>query len=497
MKFKPGNISARLSRLPMVKALIPLIAGIVFFDSFEADAEVVWGCFLLSLLTAAITIRRNVGSAYIVAAIFFLGGGAVSLGRFTPALPYGEMLFMEIEADETVVPRSSGYGSTPATVRTVETRDGITAVGERIMLWCDSTLTVGAGDRIACIGRIRPFDTGYRSYARLMSRRGFAGTLFLNRDDVTGIMKADGNSLHTFAVERLSRLNLKDDALASVGAMAVGDRRHLTPEMRKAYSRSGASHVLAVSGLHVGIIFMLANTLLRWVTALRHGQSIRAVAVIIPVWLYAAACGFPPSVIRAALMFTVLQAAVASTSTYVGLNTLAAAAFAMLLYDADMLFDISFQLSFVAVAAIMLWAVPLSRLAEGRNRAIRMLWGMTAAGAAATIATAPIISHTFGTVSLVGLAANPLVILCANITVIAAAIWIVMPVPWLAPLFGGILDITASVQNSAVEWLASLPWAAAEVTLPTWAVTVSYTLMTAATLAAWCIEPEKKVTLPR
>lgn len=97
----------------MVKALIPLIAGIVFFDSFEADAEVVWGCFLLSLLTAAITIRRNVGSAYIVAAIFFLGGGAVSLGRFTPALPYGEMLFMEIEADETVVPRSSGYGSTP------------------------------------------------------------------------------------------------------------------------------------------------------------------------------------------------------------------------------------------------------------------------------------------------------------------------------------------------------------------------------------------------
>ena len=126
-----------------------------------------------------------------------------------------------------------------------------------------------------------------------------------------------------------------------------------------------------------------------------------------------------------------------------------------------------------------------------------MLWGMTAAGAAATIATAPIISHTFGTVSLVGLAANPLVILCANITVIAAAIWIVMPVPWLAPLFGGILDITARIQNGAVEWLASLPWAAAEVTLPTWAVTVSYTLMTAATLAAWCIEPEKKVTLPR
>ena len=76
------------------------------------------------------------------------------------------------------------------------------------------------------------------------------------------------------------------------------------------------------------------------------------------IWIYVAAAGFPPSAIRAAVMCTVLQTALASASEYVGLNALAAAGFGMLIWNPSWLGDISFQLSFVAVAAILAWGVP-------------------------------------------------------------------------------------------------------------------------------------------
>lgn len=113
--------------------------------------------------------------------------------------------------------------------------------------------------------------------------------------------------------------------------MTAGDRRSLSPALRAAYSRSGTSHLLAVSGLHVGIVFLLANLLLWWLPLFRHGHILRNIAVILLIWLYAATTGFPPSVVRAALMFSVLQFALASSSEYVGMNTLAGVAFVMLL----------------------------------------------------------------------------------------------------------------------------------------------------------------------
>lgn len=151
--------------------------------------------------------------------------------------------------------------------------------------------------------------------------------------------------------------------------MTAGDRRSLSPALRAAYSRSGTSHLLAVSGLHVGIVFLLANLLLWWLPLFRHGHILRNIAVILLIWLYAATTGFPPSVVRAALMFSVLQFALASSSEYVGMNTLAGVAFVMLLFHPDYLFDISFQLSFIAVAGIIAWGLPSAASCEHAAKA--------------------------------------------------------------------------------------------------------------------------------
>ncbi|MEG0499286.1 MAG: ComEC/Rec2 family competence protein, partial [Alistipes sp.] len=259
------------------------------------------------------------------------------------------------------------------------------------------------------------------------------------------------------AAERLQRLALPEKAQALCAAMAVGDRSGLTPELRRAYARSGTSHLLAVSGLHVGIVFLLVNALLWWLPSLRRGHLWRNAAAIALIWLYALTAGLSPSVIRAALMFSALQLSLASASVYVSGNVLAATAFAMLLFRPAYLFDISFQLSFIAVAAILAWAVPLGSALRSRFRGINALTDLLVVGVVAATATAPLVAHTFGIVSLIGVAANLLVIPLASIVVVGSVVWIVLPLPVFAPLLRFVAGTAATGLNAVAEHAAALP----------------------------------------
>lgn len=169
---------------------------------------------------------------------------------------------------------------------------------------------------------------------------------------------AGTNRLHEAASERIRRLHLPPDAEAVALAMAAGDQTELTPERRAPYARTGTAHVLAVSGLHVGMVFLYVNLLLGALALLHRGHLLRNAAAIAVIWLFAAAAGLSPGTIRAAVMFTALQLALATTSRYAGVNILSAAAFGMLLWRPSYLFHVGFQLSFLSVAAILLWGIP-------------------------------------------------------------------------------------------------------------------------------------------
>lgn len=339
-------------------------------------------------------------------------------------------------------------------------------------------------------------------YGRLMTRRGYVGTLYLNRsslllrDTLHRELSPKHLSLflHERAVARLDRLALAPDEQALCNAMTAGDRRSLSPALRAAYSRSGTSHLLAVSGLHVGIVFLLANLLLWWLPLFRHGHILRNIAVILLIWLYAATTGFPPSVVRAALMFSVLQFALASSSEYVGMNTLAGVAFVMLLFHPDYLFDISFQLSFIAVAGIIAWGLPLCRLLRTRRKSIDMLTATLAIGFSASAATAPLISHTFGQISVVGLTLNPVVILLSYVVVGSCTLWLVIPGTALAPLFSVVAGFAARAQNELIRAAAALPAAALDIRLTTTQCWSVYGLFIFATLLLWSAERKKSVS---
>ena len=491
--MKSEFLLAKLDRMPMLKAVVPFAAGILAADRFALPLWFLAGTFLLSGVSALL-LRSPLCT---LAMLFTAGFGAAQLRDTGRTVPYGVYTAYELSVEG--IPADRGrYASAEATVTAWrDPTDGTwRPAGDWVTLHADTLTPLHPGERLRCRGTVRPLRGGAESYRRLMTRRGFAGTIWLSERTILERLPARNTALHLHAAERMGRLRIPGDAGAVCRAMTAGDRSGITPELRAAYSRSGLSHLLAVSGLHTGIVFALVNLLLWWLPLLRRGHLLRNLLAAACIWIYVAAAGFPPSAVRAAVMFTMLQSALASASEYNGLNALAAAAFGMLLWNPAWLGDISFQLSFAAVAAILAWGVPLCRRLRTRRRALNPITDALAVSLAATLATAPLVSHTFGIVPLAGVVVNPAAILLGSVLVLAGALWMLLPVGWAAPAFECVLSHTAEGLNALARVTADLPCAAAEYALGGGATAAVYLFFALATVAAWSAEPKKSVHLP-
>ncbi len=291
-----------------------------------------------------------------------------------------------------------------------------------------------------------------------------------------GIKPSLGAKLHSWALSRVERLSLSPTPHASVVAMSLGERRYLDFQTIEDYRRSGTAHLLALSGLHIGVVFLVLRALLFIFPLLRYGHIVGDILTIIFIWLFAAMAGFGDSIVRAAAMFSLLQLSRIVSQRYDSLSSLFAAASLMLLFDPLSLYDLGFQLSFVAVAAIIVWAVPLFALVRSRSALLNAVSSSIIMGVIATIATAPIICYSFGYISFL----SPLVTLplLATLTtiIITSIVWILMPMPLLAPLFREILTVATTIQNFIAEWVAQLGWGYFEYRITKIEMAIIYTL---------------------
>lgn len=490
----------------MLRALVPVAAGIL---SAGCIALPLWGAaagFGLCLLAAAVSRRRVMADIYMCLALFLAGWTSAELRYDSPSLPAAGTV-AEIVVDDVT---SRGGGATLADGRLTAFAAGgrTVACGCRIRISAPPSLAMAAGDRMTVVCRVRPFSrsdsTGYRRY---MARRGFAGQADLRPQDVVrreAGCPSLGLRLRAVAVGRIGRLGLPPEAAALAGAVTAGERSGVTQQMRRRYSLAGAAHLLAVSGLHAGLVFMIVNLLLWWLPAVRYGHLWRCAAVAAAVWFYAAVAGFTPSVTRAAAMFTVVQLSSALSVRPVTLNSLALAAFAMLLFDARTLYDAGFMLSFVAVAAIVVWGVPLGRIGSasrrgggvsldsehtgGRllprpaGRVLRWLWRAFAAGLAASVATAPLSAWLFGTVSLWSVVTGPAAVMLGAVLLGSTLVWILLPLPVLAPAAGWVIGTAGRMLGAVVERCAAAGGVSGEVRIGGWTCAAAYLLLVSVTL---------------
>ena len=319
------------------------------------------------------------------------------------------------------------------------------------------------------------------------------GLLVVRMDDGRGMMD-DGRIertqqyfLHqrTLLLKRLQSSGLSDDQYAVVAAMALGDKSALTHELRETYSMTGASHILALSGLHLSIIYALLSMLVvgrRW-------QTISQVVIILSIWAFVFLVGMSASVVRSAVMLTVYALLALGHRKKMSVNTLAFTAIVMLIVTPQALFDVGFQMSFMAVFSILLFVPlfyrPFSAEYLMTHRVVKWVWGMVAISVAAQIGVAPLIAYYFGRFSCYFLLTNFIVIPAATLILYLSLATL------LIPSIGVVLASIVGLLNSTLLYIATIPGATIEGLHPSIMLTASiYGIIFATYYLLWLTIPK-------
>ena len=199
---------------------------------------------------------------------------------------------------------------------------------------------------------------------------------------------------------------INGEAGSIIEAMTIGRKANLSSDTRNAYANAGISHILALSGFHVGIIvlmiqfFFLKNIMpFRW-------QWISNLLIIATLWCYALLTGMSPSLVRATTMFTILLLCQSFSRENIGINSCAFAFFFMLCINPFYLHNIGFQLSFIAVGGICLYAQRITHSCPTHNPLIRFFWSLIFITFICALFTAPLVAYYFGKFTLISLVSN-------------------------------------------------------------------------------------------
>jgi competence protein ComEC len=254
-----------------------------------------------------------------------------------------------------------------------------------------------------------------------------------------------------------SSLNIENKAIAK--ALLLGQKDDLGKDVLRTYSSAGAMHVLAVSGLHVGIIMMILMFVLKPLKRFKKGSLLFLFAVLFGVWFYAFVTGLSPSVLRSSLMFSFIvigNELERETSVY---QSIMVSALLLLLIDPLVLFKVGFQLSYLAVLGIVYLQPRIYQLIYIKNKYVDYLWQVSSVSIAAQIATFPLGLYYFHQFPNFFLVSNLIVIPLAGIILVVGIIYLTFnEVPYLNEFVLSELNGVLSFMNSTVEWVESLPY---------------------------------------
>ena len=342
-------------------------------------------------------------------------------------------------------------------------------------------------------GQLGDFD-----YGRYLLRNGIAGTAFVRQTDWQIRGEADRipwrlrpKAWQHSVYERYKAAGLSGDALATTAALTLGYKDDLDPQLKSHFQKAGAAHILAVSGLHTGIVYGVLFFLLTLFglfpplyEARRH-QALLSGVIIIALIAYALLTGGSPSVVRSVLFIVLLEAAKVWHRQAMSINTLFVTAFLILFFRPLDLFSVSFQLSFAAVAGILLFEPALRRLfplplrSSGFGfRVAEYIRGLLTVSIAAQVFTLPLTLYYFSQTSNLFFVTNLLVIPLAFLLMVSALLLLMTGwFPIAERLFAFTTERLADTMNRSVQWVEHLPHSVTAAAMPPSAMVAMYLLI--------------------
>lgn len=395
---------------PFLRLLIPIISGILFHKFISPTANLFFvgiGALVLMFISFFI-IKRAPYS------LQWLFGGGVVLFLFSLSVQYCQYRRHLVSYDfpqnaSSYIGEVLDYPQQKK--RSVACEVNVTyPTDKKIMLYLQpdsNSQQLQPGDKILLHAFVQPFknlgNPGEFDYGAYMLNKGFTGSAFVRSNDWSHT-SVSNRSIKTEALRVRAKLlqiykthGLADDEQSFLSAITLGYKTDLSDDLKTAFSATGTSHVLAVSGLHVGIVYIVIMFFFSFMGNRGTSFFLKQILILICLWGYVFITGMPVSVIRAAIMLTLFCMGSLFHRKGFTYNTLAIAAFIILIINPFYLFDVGFQLSFACVYAILFFQPKMARLYSPKNKLPTYFWNLLTVSFAAQLGAFPIVLFYFGT----------------------------------------------------------------------------------------------------
>jgi competence protein ComEC len=472
-------------KAPFIRFLLPLTIGIILQWNFQWGPKILWGVFTFSILLLSFSFLLTSYRRYKLAVmngasvfIIFLSLGSLltwyadirhRANSYGNHYKHGDEVVAILQ--EPIVKKSNSYKAL-ATVKAIGRNGEFIATRGDVIIYFQKDADVSSLDYSSEIIFSSPLqevknagNPGGFDYKRYCLFQGITHQAFLKKGGFIVLDKKkqsiSGRILFAIRKKVLSVLQAnipgeKERGLAE--ALLIGYKDDLDKNLVQSYSNTGVVHIIAISGLHLGLIYWLLVQVLKPFRRKRISKWLNPIIIISGLWLFSLVAGGQPSVLRSALMFSCIVLAESlsrKTSIY---NTLAFSAFILLCINPYWLWDVGFQLSYVAVLSIVIFMKPIYNLFFIKNKILDFIWKLNAVSIAAQLLTTPFSIYHFHQFPNFFLLTNFVAVPLSGVIVLGEIfLCAVSFIPFLASLAGKIISWLIWVMNSYIEKIESLP----------------------------------------
>ena len=306
-----------------------------------------------------------------------------------------------------------------------------------------------------------PFNPNQFDYSGYLENQQIYGQIYTSSSELKVITTENTiwskfSNFRTNIIDNLKKSNFNETELAVMIALLLGQQQDIDPETLQEYQLAGAVHILSVSGLHVGFIMLFINFLLKPIPNTSRNTYIKLLIIVLALWSYGILAGLAPSVVRSVTMFSFVavgQHLRRSVNVY---HSLLVSVLLILLWKPSFLFDVGFQLSYLALFFI-LWLQPLiADFWQPKNKITRYIWDILTVSLAAQLGTLPLSIYYFHQFPGLFFVTNVLVLPLLGIIMVVGLVAVIIGCFGTVPKFVIVpLTMMIAIQNKCIGWVAS------------------------------------------
>ncbi|MDB5158912.1 MAG: hypothetical protein JWR50_3619, partial [Mucilaginibacter sp.] len=487
--------------IPFIVLILPFLLGITLGLSFWSTGYLAWILIPAVVLSLTFIILNLNYARFGLYKVRWIGGSLMTLILFlagwVSVIRYNELnsqthfskttaqyLIVKINNEPAV--KNGLVRFTAATEQQITDNKRIKTSGTLLIAIKDSAANkLYYGDELLIPAKYNTIDPTFNpaefNYKRYLANQNIYYQAFLYPKQYIVIGHNAGNPIIAYSlrlrqrlIEKL-KLHMQDtSAIAVASTLILGYKADLSNELLQAYSKTGTIHILSVSGGHVAVIYMLLNLVFGFLGRYRYGKVIKAVLIITLIWYYSLLTGFSPAVCRAAVMISMIIIG-KTYSRYINtLNILALSAFLLLLYDPYFIADVGFQLSYLAVAGLIIFQPLVYKLVTFKNKWANKLWAACSVSIAAQAITFPLSALYFHQFPVYFLVSNLFIIIPAEVIICVGMAYLLIPeIQIVSAVLGWVLEKSILVMNKVLVVIEYAPFASVG---KIWLTTTEYVL---------------------